>query len=228
MAILSIYSGQSGYKPRYWPLPMLEHLIDEVKFTPDVLATPEGKLVSKASPQEVVDAQIETAKWLEELGVADDADVFDQIQENNARDAFAAMVSNATPEQQKTQLVRINTPQAVKHLVGMLTAYDWHFVEQAKEIRGYAVAQLVEETKHPDAKIRLKALELLGKVTEVALFTERVEVKKTELSDAELEDRIKDKLERMAKIIDVTDVTDVLEIAEKPSEGGDEPDETGN
>ena len=228
MANLSIYSGQSGYKPRYWPLPMLEHLIDEVKFTPDVLATPEGKLVSKASPQEVVDAQIETAKWLEELGVADDADVFDQIQENNARDAFAAMVSNATPEQQKTQLVRINTPQAVKHLVGMLTAYDWHFVEQAKEIRGYAVAQLVEETKHPDAKIRLKALELLGKVTEVALFTERVEVKKTELSDAELEDRIKDKLERMAKIIDVTDVTDVLEIAEKPSEGGDEPDETGN
>jgi hypothetical protein len=107
----------------------------------------------------------------------------------------------------------------------MLTAYDWHFVEQAKEIRGYAVAQLVEETKHPDAKIRLKALELLGKVTEVALFTERVEVKKTELSDAELEDRIKDKLERMAKIIDVTDVT---EVEVKPVEDSGEPDETGN
>lgn len=207
---------------------MLEHLIDEVKFTPDVLATPEGRLVSKATPQEVVDAQIETAKWLEELGVADDSDVFDQIQENNARDAFAAMVSNATPDQQKTQLVRINTPQAVKHLVGMLTAYDWHFVEQAKEIRGYAVAQLVEETKHPDAKIRLKALELLGKVTEVALFTERVEVKKTELSDSELEDRIKDKLERMARIIDVTDVTDVTELDLKPAESDNEPDQTGD
>lgn len=190
-----------------------------------MLAAPEGVLVSKASPQEVVDAQIETAKWLEELGCADDNEIFDQIQENNARDAFAAMVSNTTPEQQKTQLVRINTPQAVKHLVGMLTAYDWHFVEQAKEIRGYAVAQLVEETKHPDAKIRLKALELLGKVTEVALFTDRVEVKKTELSDAELEDRIKDKLERMAKIIDVTDVTEVEVI---PVGETHEPDETGN
>lgn len=206
-------------------LPMLEHLIDEVKFTPDVLDAPEGRLVSKATPQEVVDAQIETAKWLEELGCADDNDVFDQIQENNARDAFAAMVANTTPEQQKTQLVRINTPQAVKHLVGMLTAYDWHFVEQAKEIRGYAVAQLVEETKHPDAKIRLKALELLGKVTEVALFTERVEVKKTEMTDAELENRIKDKLERMAKIIDVTDVT---EVEVKPVGETHEPDKTGD
>ena len=73
----------------------------------------------------------------------------------------------------------------------MLTAYDWAFVEQAKELRGYCIAQLLEETKHPEAKIRLRAVELLGKVTEVALFTERVEVKKTTMSDHELEQEIK-------------------------------------
>jgi hypothetical protein len=100
----------------------------------------------------------------------------------------------------------------------MLTAYDWHFVEQAKEIRGYAVAQLVEETKHPDAKIRLRALELLGKVTEVALFTDRIEVKKSDLSDSELDSRIKEKLERMAKIVDITDVTYVEEIPKADDE----------
>jgi hypothetical protein len=65
----------------------------------------------------------------------------------------------------------------------MLTAYDWAFVEQAKELRGYAVAQILEEVKHPDARIRLKALQMLGTVTEVALFTERVEVKKETMSD---------------------------------------------
>jgi hypothetical protein len=111
----------------------------------------------------------------------------------------------------------------------MLTAYDWKFVEQATELRGYAVSQLLEETKHPDAKIRLKALELLGKVTEVALFTERVEVKKTDMTDAELDKRIKEKLERLAKIVDVTDVTDVTDIvgadaAEKDGEDADESD----
>jgi hypothetical protein len=90
----------------------------------------------------------------------------------------------------------------------MLTAYDWAFVEQAKELRGFAVAKILEEVKHPDARIRLKALDMLGKVTEVALFTERVEVKKTEMSDVELEARIKDKLNRFMGVIDVVDVTE--------------------
>jgi len=97
-------------------------------------------------------------------------------------------------------------------LVGMLTAYDWHFINQAQEIRGYAVAQLLEETKHPTASVRLKALALLGKVTEVGLFTEKIEVKKTELSDVELETRIKEKLNKIAKIVDITDVQEIQEI----------------
>jgi len=88
-----------------------------------------------------------------------------------------------------------------------LTAYDWAFIEQAKEIRGYTVAQILEETKNPDTKFRLKALEMLGKVTEVALFTERIEVKKTQLSDTELEQRIKEKLNKFMNVLDVVDVT---------------------
>lgn len=200
---------------------MLEHLLDETIFTPDVLDTPAAKLVEKSSPKDILDAQVETAKWLEELGATPDDEIFDQMQEQTARETFAMMTQTTDAKQQRAALSKIETPEAVKHLVGLLTAYDWHFVEQAKEIRGYAVAQLIEETKHPDAKIRLRALELLGKVTEVALFTDRVEVKKMDLSDAELEDRIKEKLERMAKIIDVTDVTDVTETPNESDETGD-------
>lgn len=198
-----------------WLAHMLNHLLDEFEFTPDVLITPAATPVSKAPPQAVIDAQVETSKWLEELGATPDDEIFDQAQEHTARQAFASLVNTTDTKAQKNQLTQIKTPEAVKHLVGMLTAYDWHFVEQAKELRGYAVSQLLEETKHPDAKIRLRALELLGKVTEVALFTERVEVKKTEMSDAELEAKIKEKLGKMAQIIDVTDVTDVLEVTEK-------------
>ena len=78
----------------------------------------------------------------------------------------------------------------------MLTAYDWEFVHQAKELRGYTVAKLTEETSHPDARIRLKALELLGKVTEVALFSERTEIKQVGLSDAELDGELKKRLDK--------------------------------
>jgi hypothetical protein len=70
------------------------------------------------------------------------------------------------------------------------------------------VAKLVEETKSPNANIRLKALIALGKVTEVGLFTEQIEVKKIEMSDAEVEQRIKDKLAKFMGVIDVVDVSE--------------------
>jgi hypothetical protein len=112
----------------------------------------------------------------------------------------------------------------VQHLVGMLSAYDWEFMEQAKELRGYAVSQILEETKHPDAKIRLKALDMLGKVTEVALFTERVEVRKTQLSDSDLDAKIKEKLNRFMGVIDAEDVSGMSEpLPADPLDAGEDP-----
>ena len=60
---------------------------------------------------------------------------------------------------------------------------------------------------------------MLGRVTEVALFTERVEIKKTEMSDTELENRIKEKLNKFMHVIDVTDIS---EISEAEPEGDDD------
>lgn len=206
-------------------LRVLEHLVDDsVQFEPEVIPTPERvRLLEKTTPQELFESQISTADWLADLGAAPDP--LAKAQNAEANRAFTALATQATPEEQKAALTKLNTPAAVRHLVGMLTAYDWKFVEQANELRGYAVSQLLEETKHPDAKVRLKALELLGKVTEVALFTDRVEVKKVDMTDAELDRRIKEKLERLAKIVDVTDVVEVEIIEEeKQRESGDEPD----
>jgi hypothetical protein len=66
----------------------------------------------------------------------------------------------------------------------------------------------------PTPRIRLKALEMLGKVTEVGLFTERIEIKKTELSDVELDERIKQKLEVIQKTIEV-DATEVESVEDE-------------
>ena len=195
----NIHSALFGHKPR---VEMLEHLLD---FTPPS-ATPKSVTpLEKASPEDIVAAQLSTAQWLEEMG----APTTDQAQAAAAtaaaQQAFQALTTQ-TPEEQRKALVQVKTPPAVRHLTGMLTAYDWEFVEQAKELRGYAVSQILEETKHPDAKIRLKALDMLGRVTEVALFTERVEVKHNTLTDAEIETKIKDKLARFMGVTDVIDV----------------------
>lgn len=186
---------------------MLEHLIE---FEPEVLTESVGFVaLEKNAPSTTIDAKVKTTDWLKELGALDDEDIVTEVETQAARKAFATVVS-ATPEEiTHTALAQIKTPAAVQHLVGMLTAYDWEFINQAKELRGYTVAKLVEETNNPSANIRLKALSLLGKVTEIGLFTEKIEVQKTELSSSDLDQRIKDKLSKFMNVLDVVDVTTV-------------------
>ena len=188
---------------------MLEHLISD-DLDPTIFDGPPTGFTAldKATPEQLIDAQAETTQWLNELGLTD-SKVDDQAAAATARNAFAALTNGTTPANIQTALTSMKTPVAVQRLVGMLTAYDWEFVQQAKEIRGYTVAKLIEETESPNANIRLKALGLLGKVTEVALFTERIAVKKEEVSDLELEQRIKDKFNRFMQVVDVVDVSDV-------------------
>jgi hypothetical protein len=159
-----------------------------VGFTPDPAGVGDFMPLEKAAPAAILSAQVQTTDWLGELGATSEVDATKQEQDA-ARAAFTALNFNADDSQQRAALVSIKTPAAVQHLTGMLTAYDWNFLEQAKELRGYTVSKILEETKHPDARIRLKALQMLGNVTEVALFTERVEITKKDASEEEIERR---------------------------------------
>ena len=186
---------------------MLEHLIYG-EFHPEVVdATAAVLSFEKADPSTTIDAKVKTAQWLKDLEL-DDEEIETKADAEAARKSFASIVTGQSVATTQQALANVKAPAAVQHLVGMLTAYDWAFIEQARELRGYAVAQILEEVKHPDARIRLKALQMLGTVTEVALFTERVEVKKETMSDVELETRIKEKLNRFMGVIDVIDVTE--------------------
>jgi hypothetical protein len=177
---------------------MLDHLID---FDPDIVAADEGvKSVEKHSTAQVIDAQVSTADFLESFGSPKTETVVTQLDQKAARQAFNAVVTQDETAHHK--LAKLETPEAVRHLVGMLTAYDWEFVQQAKEIRGYAVSKLLEECEHPNANIRLKALGLLGKVTEVGLFTDKVEVKKTDLTEDEIDRKLREKLNKFMDISD--------------------------
>jgi hypothetical protein len=186
---------------------MLEHLVH----TPVITDTANFTPLHTAAPDKIVSAKVATTKWLEDLGVVPDAELEQEVEVNSARRAFGSLVATTDTDDQRTALASVKTPVAVQHLTGMLTAYDWEFVQQAKELRGYTVAKIVEETKHTNPSIRLKALGMLGRVTEVGLFTEKIEIKKAEMTDSELETRIKEKLNRFMQVVDVVDVSDVTE-----------------
>lgn len=65
---------------------------------------------------------------------------------------------------------------ALVHLEAILSEYDRDLLNASSRLRSYVTNKLLLETIDEDAKVRLKALELLGKVGSVGLFTERVEV----------------------------------------------------
>lgn len=209
----------------------MEHL-QQFEYEPEVLDAPDEGFVAtkKLQASQMLDAQIKTADWLKELGAEDDEQVITQAQEQTAVQAFTALTTGAPDP--KTAVANLQVPAAVRKTVAMLTAYDWKFVEQAQEIRGKAVHQLLDEMEHPDARIRLKAIELLGKVTEIGLFTERIQVKKEELNDEELDNRIKEKLAQLQKTVDTeakerearnADAEDVEEIQTEEESDDAEP-----
>jgi hypothetical protein len=188
---------------------MLEHL---VHFSPET--TPPGNLLplDDAGPGAILAAKVATTDWLTEIGAPPDDEIEAEVEKAHARKAFSALTTQTNTLEQKAALAALKTPEAVRHVTGMLSAYDWEFIEQAKELRGYTVAKIVEETTNSNPNIRLKALALLGKVTEVGLFTEKIEVKTAPASDAELDARIKDKLDKFMGIVDV------LEISKEPAD----------
>lgn len=176
---------------------MLNHLIGEspdIELLDDV--EPAFEPVKRVSPQRLINAQAQTCQWLAELGAPGDEAVIEEQQKAAARDAFLQVATAQPEDAQRASLLQIKSPAAMTHLSALLEAHDWEFVARAKELRSYAVTKILKETEHVDARIRLKALDMLGKVTEVGLFTERIEVKKVEVGDTELEERIRERLEK--------------------------------
>jgi len=186
---------------------LLDHLVsaNAADYVPESQAQKDVafKSLDKLTPAETLQAQSKTADWLQEL-VESDEEVITKAQEQKAANSFTALATQDPKAKEK--LLQMQVPEEIRSTMAMVSAYQWKFVEQAEELRSMAVTKIVEETNHPDARIRLKALEMLGKVTEVALFTERMEVKKADVTEEELTARIRDKLEKYMGKVDVVDV----------------------
>lgn len=175
---------------------------DLLEFEPD-----DFQPIEKAAPDKILSAQAATVDWLNEMGVPSDEAIDKKQQTTAAREAFAAISYGKDDAQKRAALMAMKVPEAVQHLTGMLVAYDWDFVQQARELRGYTVAGIVKETTHADARIRLKALQMLGNVTEVGLFTERVEITRIDANEKDIEERLRAKL---AKFMGAAETVDVL------------------
>ena len=117
-------------------------------------------------------------------------------QEENPKNAVeqARAVFEGTRE-----LKTLTTPAAIQKVHALLDTYDYAIVEDARKIRNFVVNRLVEEADNPDPRVRLKAVELLGKVTEVAAFTERTEVRTNQMTEDDLNKAINKRLQALSR-----------------------------
>lgn len=97
----------------------------------------------------------------------------------------------------------LNTAAAVL-LKAMLNEYDVEVVRNAAQVRNYVKMRLLMLTGSDKESTQLKALELLGKMSDVQAFTERLEVNVTHRTTEELQAELASKLSSyMDDIIDV-------------------------
>jgi hypothetical protein len=159
-----------------------------------------------------VDALFKTAEFLEAFGAPTEATEDDKVR---ARSAFHDSVSTAEATNVVTaQTNAVTTTASVMHLKSILSEYDQVVVNSAVQIRTYVTNKLIEETTHPDPKIRIRALELLGKVGDVGLFIERSEITVKHKTTLELEASIKG---RISKLLELRSKTEqIVDVAVKP------------
>lgn len=95
------------------------------------------------------------------------------------------------------------SPQVVVYLQGLLNEYDKTVVKSAAQLRVYVTNKLLAESDNADPRIRMRSLELLGKISDVGLFTDKTEITMRHRPTEELEQLLR---ERLARVIDAEPV----------------------
>jgi hypothetical protein len=89
------------------------------------------------------------------------------------------------------------TPASLLMTNSILQEFGQAIAESAAQIRHLVTNKLVLESDNPDARVRIRALELLGKISDVGLFAEKSEITITHQSTDDLRDKLRSKLAKL-------------------------------
>lgn len=137
-----------------------------------------------------------TAELLEQLGAPLEIDEEDLEREKK-------LIKTAIENKKATAL---RTPAGATAARGFLQEYGKTMAMDAAQVRTAITNKLLEIADCGETKYELKALELLGKHSDIGLFTERSEININYNSPEALESAIKERVKRLlnADVVDVT------------------------
>lgn len=126
----------------------------------------------------------------------------------------------------------IKVPGQAKAAQLLLRQHDYVAVEDAQQARNFITNRLIELAGCGDLKIEIKALELLGKHSDIGIFTDRSEITVHHTTSKGLEDSIKDRIKRLlntdASVLDITPLDDLdlqLGVSQKDQDAAENPKE---
>lgn len=136
-----------------------------------------------------------TAELLEELGAPLEVDPATLSKEK-------ALIDSALKKQNKDALKNYPTALAAS---AFIKNYGHNLAHDIMEVRAAITNKLLEIANCGDTKFELRALELLGKHSDISLFTQRSEITVNYNSPEALESAIKEKVKRLlnAEVIDM-------------------------
>lgn len=149
-----------------------------------------------------------TAALMSELGLP-----FEMTEEDEkkAQQLFRAVDSTKKSQNNPSELY--NGSVAMR-LQALLTEYDKAIVADAAQARTYIMNKLLDISDCGDTKHELRALELLGKMSDIGAFTEKSEITVTHKTSDDLKKAIEDKLKRLL-LVNTSNVEDAKPKAEE-------------
>jgi len=169
----------------------------------DEYPTPKGPpRKTTATHSDALRAKSNTALLLRELG----GPIETTPEEDAEAKKLFAQVDGQDPSQetQVKQNAVASQPGIALALGGYIAHYDQQVIHDKVQLRNIAINRLLEMSQDDDQKIAIKAVELIGKASD--LFTEHQEITITHKNSAELQDAIREKIKLLMEMntIDIT------------------------
>lgn len=173
-----------------------------------------------ASLQENARVAATTAALMNELGMP-----FEMTEEDEdaARKLFAQVDTKKKSDKQAVNPPALYQGGVALKLSALLSEYDHRIVLDAAQARTYITNRLVEISSCGDTKSELRALELLGKMSDIGAFTDKSEITITHRSANDLKQVIHEKISRLLQgnVVDVPvkNISDELGLDDDESAG---------
>lgn len=157
-----------------------------------------------------LEALAKTVEELEKHGLDTSITPDDENVATTLLDAYA-QDPDKTTRKVSTPRAATLTPASIKMASGIVKEFNHSVVDSALQLRHLVTNKLIIESENPDPRVRMRALEMLGKISDVGLFTEKSEVTITHQTTDDLKEKLREKLQKLVNPAEYVEDAEIID-----------------